>query len=282
MSDLTLPHDLTEREREAIVAHFKALPEAAQTKSRIFELGLPGRPLFLIKHGSDALTEAYTQYFFYCLPRSDPLAPLIPRVFDAFSSAEGFCFFVMQKIDAPTLKASGIAKEEAVGHAASAVKWLLDQTPFVPASVFGRISLGNAPVWHQFFKEHRAPRAFDDASMLLTYVKRAFRRCRPMAQPNPTVMAQLETSFTARSICHSDINAENFLLDSDKKVWLIDFQHVSVLPPVFLTYAFFNTGEKFASDIGKRLEHHPSDAANAMVSASSMLQQTGGNAELGL
>ena len=173
-SPQTTPHNLIKCEREAIVAHFKALPEAAQTKSRIFELCLSGRPPFLIKHGNDVLAEADTQYFFYCLSRDDPLAPLIPCVFDAFLSAEGLCFLVMQKIEAPTLKASGITREEAVGHAASAVKWLLDQTPFIPASVFGRISLSNAPVWHQFFKEHQAPRAFDDAGMLLTYVQRVW------------------------------------------------------------------------------------------------------------
>ena|SRR5258708_216372 len=94
-------------------------------------------------------------------------------------------------------------------------------------------------------------------------------------------MAQLETSFVTRSIYHCDINNENFLLDSNKGVWLIDFQHVGLLPPVFQTYAFFNTDEKFASDVGKRLGYQPSDAANAMVKASSTLQQCGGNAELG-
>ena len=94
-------------------------------------------------------------------------------------------------------------------------------------------------------------------------------------------MAKLEASFMERSIYHSDINDENFLLDSDNKVWLVDFQHVGVLPPVFLTYAFFNTNEKFASDVGKRLGHQASDAANAMVAASSILQQCGGNTELG-
>src|SRR5260221_11897292 len=139
-------------------------------ESRIFEFGLPGRPLFLIKHGSDVLDEAYTQHFFYKLAQDDPLAPLIPRVFDAFCSAEGFCFLAMPKIDALTLKASSIEEEEAVGYAASAVRWLLNQTPFVPTWVFGRISSDKTPVWHQFFKEHRAPIAFDNADTLLSYV----------------------------------------------------------------------------------------------------------------
>ena len=117
----TVPHDLTEHECKAIVAYFKALPEATQARSNSFEVGLPGRPPFFIKHGSNTIAEAYTQHFFYCLSGNDPLAPLIPRVFDAFSM-EGLYFFVMQKIEAPTLKDSGIPEEVAVEYAASAVK----------------------------------------------------------------------------------------------------------------------------------------------------------------
>ncbi|KAH9934568.1 uncharacterized protein BXZ73DRAFT_89620 [Epithele typhae] len=258
----TLPHDLVEHEREAIVAHFNAIPMDAHARSRIFELHLPGRPPFIIKHGSDVLNEAYTQHFFYRLPRNDPLDPHIPRVFDAFS-ADDYCFLVMEKILAPTLKDSGISEEEAVGHAARAVKWLLDQTPSVPASVFGRISPSDDPVWHRFFKDHEAPRAFDP-DMLLKYIDKT----------------QLEASFKARSICHSDIRDENFLLGEGKTVWIIDFQHVSVLPPVFLTFAFFNTGQRFASAVGGRLGYRPSAVSDAIGKASSLVRQCGGNASL--
>ena len=93
--------------------------------------------------------------------------------------------------------------------------------------------------------------------------------------------AQLEACFTERSICHSDIWPENFLLDQDKRVWLIDFQHIGVLPAVFQTYAFFNIGQKFASDVGKRLGYQPSDTANTIARASGTLQMCGGDANLG-
>ena len=167
----TLPHDLTEGEREAIVAYFNTIPTSAQEERHLFEFHLAGRPRFFIKQGDDVLSEAYTQYFFYRLSRNDPSAPLIPRVWDAFVSPDYYHYFlVMEKIDAPTLSASNITDEEAVEYAASAVKWLLEQTPLVPATVFGRISLEKAPVWHRFFKDHQAPGVFENADRLLEYV----------------------------------------------------------------------------------------------------------------
>ncbi|KZT32141.1 hypothetical protein SISSUDRAFT_1133338 [Sistotremastrum suecicum HHB10207 ss-3] len=273
----TLPHDLADHEREAILAHFKSLPEDVRTKNRIFELHLPDRPLFLIKHGSDALDEAYAQHFFYRLSCNDGLAPKIPRVFDAFSD-DGFSFLVTAKITAPTLKDAGIAEEEAIGHAAHAIKWLLKQTSSVPKSVFGRISPNDVRVWHKFFKEQQAPRAFD-SNNLLQYVKTAFKRC-PGKQLDQALLTRLKDSFAKLSVCHSDITRENFLLDTNEQVWMVDFQHVSMLPTIFLEYVFFNVGEKFASDVGAQLGYQASDISNAMVVPSSMLQQRGGNAAL--
>ena len=74
-----------------------------------------------IKRSDDILFEAGTQQFFYLHAVVDgSLAPRIPKVFGAFSSAEGD-FMVMGEIDAPTLECD-ISEEEAVKHAASAVK----------------------------------------------------------------------------------------------------------------------------------------------------------------
>jgi hypothetical protein len=77
----------------------------------------------------------------------------------------------MEKIEAPTLRTCNILETEAVESVASAVKWLLDQMPLVPGSVFGRISSEKgARMWHQFFKDHQAPVPFANSKGLLTYV----------------------------------------------------------------------------------------------------------------
>ena len=123
-----------------------------------------------IKHDEDVLSEAYTQHFFYGLAASNESAPRVPRVIDAFDSDDGYCLMVMERIEAPTLNASGISEDKAVEYAAIAVGWLLDQVSNVPDTVFGRISAFSDPVWHQFFKHQRAPEAFTDSSQLREYI----------------------------------------------------------------------------------------------------------------
>jgi len=247
---------------------------------RSFDFNLPGRPPLFIKHSDDILDEASTQHFFYLLANSDESSPRVPRVFDAFYSEEGYCLMATEKIAAPTLSDCGISEEEAVEHAASAVKWLLDQLPSVPHACFGRISSKPAPVWHQFFKEHQAPRAFADPDELAEYVTKASQLCRPNARPSSPVMKELLTSFEmSRCIYHSDIKKENFLFDS-KKVCIVDFQHVGVLPEPFQTYTFFNINKAFAASVGRKLGYQPSTTVDAMVKISGVLQQCGGTASL--
>ncbi|KDQ11386.1 hypothetical protein BOTBODRAFT_57504 [Botryobasidium botryosum FD-172 SS1] len=172
MSSLSVPHELTDLECVAIVTHFKGLANAGEEAMRSFDFSLPGRPPLFVKHSDDIVAKASTQHFFYLLASGNESAPRIPKVFSAFSSEEGYDLMVMEKIAAPTLSDCGISDDQAVEHAASAVGWLLDQLPWVPDASFGRISSERAPVWHQFFKEHRAPRAFANPDELAEYVFR--------------------------------------------------------------------------------------------------------------
>ena len=167
-----MPHELTAPEREAILTHLKGLParDTREGAIRLCEFSLPGRSPLFIKQGSDdILVEANTQHFFHLIADSDESAPRIPKIFDAFFE-EGLYVVVMEKIEALTLSDCGISDEEAVEHATSAVEWLLAQLPSIPSSCFGRISSKPAPVWHQFFKDHQAPRAFATRNELAKYV----------------------------------------------------------------------------------------------------------------
>jgi len=85
-----------------------------------------------------------------------------------------------------------------------------------------------------------------------------------------------------RSICHSDICKDNFLLDvATGRIWIVDFQHIAVLPKPFQQYGFFNIGSSFARDVGKSLGYQPPDIVDAMTKASGVLQQIGGDGSLG-
>ena len=80
----------------------------------------------------------------------------------------------MEKLESPTVRTCNILVETELESVASAVKWLFDQMPLVPDSVFGRISSEKeACVRHGFFKECEAPVPFVNSEALLKYVLEA-------------------------------------------------------------------------------------------------------------
>ena len=95
----TLPKELTQSERNSIVSI------SNRAAIHFFDFYLPVKPTLFIKQGDDVLAEASTLLFFPT--RSGLSAPLIPRVFDAFCQ-EGYCFFIMEKIETSTIRACNI------------------------------------------------------------------------------------------------------------------------------------------------------------------------------
>ena len=77
------------------------------------------------------------------------------------------------------------------------------------------------------------------------------------------------------AIYHSDIKKDNFLVDANNRVWMIDFQHVGVLPLPFCSYAFYNTDNAFAAAVGSALNVEKYEHAASMVRASIVLKQSG-------
>ena len=171
ISPQTVPKELTQPERDHIVKYFKNIPRSERKDINHFDIDLPGKPTLFVKFGGDVLAEASTQAFFYALSQKDKSAPGIPKVYDAFRE-EGYSFFAMEKIKIPALSTCDISKDDAVQIVAPTIKWLLAQMPSVPDSVFGRISSEPARVWHQFFKEHRAPVPFVNSKAVTLYVNK--------------------------------------------------------------------------------------------------------------
>ena len=167
-----VPDELTPSKREAIVAHLKGLGDTGGEETRSFDFSLLGRPPLFVKQSDEVLVEGSTQTFFYLLSIRDKSGPRVPKVFAAFSSDDGYSFMVMEKIAAPTLSDGNISEEKAVECAAFAVKWLIGRLPWVPPSSLGTYSSQPAPVWHQFFKDHRAPRVFANPDELIRFVSR--------------------------------------------------------------------------------------------------------------
>lgn len=71
----------------------------------------------------------------------------------------------------------------------------------------------------------------------------------------------------------SDIFKHNFLYNvATRRICIVDFQYIDVLPKPFQTYGFFNIGSPFATAVGNYLCYRSPDIANAMTPASSVLQ----------
>ncbi|KAJ3532163.1 hypothetical protein NMY22_g7854 [Coprinellus aureogranulatus] len=203
---------------------------------RNFAFELPGRGPVFVKQAFDAHLEGVTQHFLYLLSQKDESAPRIPRVIDRFSHS-AYSIIVMEKVDAPPLSKCDISDDEAVEHAAFAVGWLLKQLPSVPEDTFGRpTSDPKALALHRFFKDHEAPYVFANERMLAEYVLRASKRVRWGGEVFPNDVEEILALFgDPRCIYHSDISKDNFLLDADGTVWIVDFQDIGVLPEIFQT-----------------------------------------------
>lgn len=277
-SSLIVPDLLTEPQRKAIFTHFNSISRVERSKTNHFDFALGEHSLFVKYGDNDLLDEASTQSFFYALAQKDSSAPRIPAVYSAFREG-GRYFLVMERVALPTVATCAISDIEAVQGVASAVKWLLDQMPSVPSTIFGRISYRKTCVWHRFFKEQHAPVPFVNSKALGKYVDAGLSRRRggmtsPISLPDDL------------AICHSDICKDNFLCNvtdvTPQRICIIDFQHISVLPKPFQTYGFFNISSSFAANVGHHLGHQPSDLANKLTTVSAVLQQTCGDADLGL
>ncbi|KAF8343220.1 hypothetical protein F5887DRAFT_341803 [Amanita rubescens] len=268
---------LSEPERDQIVQYFFGLPSFQKSDINYFSFDLPEWPALFVKYrDGDLMAEATTQHFFHTLAQKDRSAPGIPAVYSAFYE-NGYHFIVMEKINLPVLGAcNSIQDDYGVQRVASAVGWLLAQMPAIPNSLFGRISDSEACVWHAFFKGHKAPVPFISSEAVAKYVNKALSRCRGKM----TLPISLSNDL---SIYHSDIHEGNFLLDvATGRIWIVDFQHIGVFPKPFQQYAFFNIDNSFAAAVGRHLGYQPPDIAEAMMKASSVLQQIGGTSRLGL
>ncbi|KIY63819.1 hypothetical protein CYLTODRAFT_438417 [Cylindrobasidium torrendii FP15055 ss-10] len=281
MNIWSTPSKLSEVEQAVIINKLSELQKSGYGHQgrHFFLISLPNRPTLFVKHSvdGDAFTEASTQTFFHARSKADGSTPRVAQVLDVFNTDEGDYFLVMENVEGKTLDSPEIPLNQAVEYAATAVQWLQAQLPSVPDTLFGRISSypKEIPVWHPFFKDHRAGRVFTDASDLAASIAQVSKCCR-QKQDRLSADEVLKLFGKPRQICHGDITLENFLVDADGVVWIVDFQHISVLPEVFQSYACFNNGGSFAAQVGKRLNQKPASEADSLVVISGVVQATFG------
>ncbi|KIM38414.1 hypothetical protein M413DRAFT_30238 [Hebeloma cylindrosporum] len=82
--------------------------------------------------------------------------------------------------------------------------------------------------------------------------------------------------------CHSDIRCQNFFIHPDTlEVWLIDAEHINILPSPFASYALHAIPDSFIHVVAERINLERWPYLNVLIRAARLLQQSG-NKSLGL
>jgi len=159
-------------------------------------------------------------------------------------------------------------EELAPSIVAPAVQWLLSRQP-PENSTLGPIGGGTAQ--HHFFVDGQAPLAFASVDALQAYIDAALQRALWYARTS------LDISHEPLEICHSDVKKDNFIIDQEGNVCVVDFQHVGVLPKPFASYGLYNTGNAFSVRVGQMIKHPQYKYASEMVYVAGLIQQSGGS-----
>ncbi|KAJ6450473.1 hypothetical protein C8R45DRAFT_1114030 [Mycena sanguinolenta] len=203
---------------------------------------LPGARLFVERRNPSLVEEARTQAYLYQHARSSSscTAPNMAEVYGTFYEDHGSTYLVMEHIDAVPFRAGmeGSADEQrrarrsatAAAAITEAVAWLLT----CPLPDAGRIGpVGGGCMFHCFYGMGQAPVSFVDAVTLEEYVNEV-RTAPPTEAPRRPHLAR-------RRFTHSDptLDTYNLLCDPStprRRIWLIDCQHINVLPSAFFSF----------------------------------------------
>ena len=72
-------------------------------------------------------------------------------------------------------------------------------------------------------------------------------------------------------LCPSDLNASNFMIDNEEKLWAIDFGRTCFLPASFMSYSLASSSDVFMQSIARRINYPRSTNLRAMSAASGAL-----------
>ncbi|KAJ7211613.1 hypothetical protein GGX14DRAFT_623160 [Mycena pura] len=240
---------------------------------------------WFVKRGNLSLeAEARTQAYLFTLALSDPLAPGIARVHGVFRDS---CdtYLLMDHVPAPSFRAwiehgqsdSDRAARSAIAieKIAAAVSWLL-QCPTPGDNRIGPV--GGGLIQHRFFNMGEAPVAFRSPEALEKFLDKASALTRLPGND----IRRVELRTEALIFSPSDITLDNFLYDPhSERVWMVDHQHVNVLPTSFFDYYIYASEDPFVQAVAAKIDFAPS-AQRAQLRLASAIVIQSGNSSLGL
>jgi hypothetical protein len=253
-----------------------------------------------VKSGYSSLVpEARTQEYVFALAKSDPQAPGVPEVHDIIHHSNR-TYLVMEDVPVLSFNAwieqEGISAEErndrlaiATVKVAGAVSWLL--TCPIPGD--GKIGpIGGGLMQHEFFRNEEAGLEFFTLQALEAYVNEAGFFIPPQyihllrkyliqalsrLPRRPGRSLRTVTFANERLLIgHSDINLDNFLYDPlTGKVWMVDYQHVNVLPESFVSFAMHFNPSRFGEAVAEMVDFPRSTKLEVLELAAIIVMQSG-------
>ncbi|KAJ7334139.1 hypothetical protein DFH08DRAFT_880284 [Mycena albidolilacea] len=200
----------------------------------------------------------------------------------------------MEHIHAPSFRSwtnqEGADKERqnrtntALEKMAAVVAWLLE-CPLPEGDGIG--SVGGGHIQHSFSYVQNAPVPFVNAVALEKYINKVRFYCLLFEFVFfSQALSRLSGGAGGRQIniqneehifCHSDISLDNFFYDAESdRVWMIDFQHVNILPRSFFSFHLHAShwGGEFADDVASKLNFPRSPQLNVLEVAADIILQS--------
>jgi len=246
--------------RQKVLDYFRTLSEVDDINFFVFRL--PGESAYFIKYGDKGvLVEAETQIYFENLAQQNDSVPCITEVYDVFKDS-GRYFSVMEYVAGPDSRGcrslgSRIPRQPLlpfVGCSASCLprshlKLSRLRKVVLSSTTSSRIAGRHTPSPMRRRFGHTSTTCSLCAGCFRpsyrTFLLQAISRS-PKPWSSPVCFES-----TPRVIYHSDIKKDNFPVDANHRVRMVNFQHVGVLTLPFRQCAFYNTNNAFAAAVGR-------------------------------
>ena len=198
---------------------------------------------YFIKYDSQRIMYAeYTmQQYISNLAEGDTSAPRVPKIYDYFTSDNMMGYLVMEYIQASATLAKDVPEK-----VANALQWLRG-LPAPPDTTIGSVAGRDAPF--MLFKGFGAPIAFSSIEAIERYMNKVRLCLSPFPNHSPPANHDFyqalnfspkgfrpeDISFSNEKLVftQTDMHEDNFFLDTEGKLCLIDFESVALLPESF-------------------------------------------------
>jgi len=238
-----------------------------------------GKPRLWVKYGhsTNLRGEGRTQAHVAKIVNANPAGVVrVPDVHLGFSR-KGCEYIVMDFVQGVTLEQckspnGGYYKKDL--EAVAAAFWQLTEIKMPADTAPGPV--GGGRIGHDFFNECRSMLEYPTVEHLEAQINKVLR---------PVGAIRLRVDFKSETadglvLCLSDPNDSNFMYDSERQLWAIDFGRTCFLPPSFVSFSLTpltGPSDVFVRRVARLVNYPQSANITALSIASGQLIMSGNN-----